>query len=106
MSKKFLTSIDLTQNQLLNSALQNLGTAPSSPVVGQVYFDTTLTAAREWDGTAWTNKATDSLLLQGNNGAYYLSRANATGTQLAATISNLQSTVITYTPKTSNWIFK
>lgn len=97
MSKLFLTPINLNQNQLLNAAIQNLASAPSTPVVGQIYFDTVLNAVREWDGTAWTNKATDSLLLQGQNGAYYLSRANATGTQLASTISNLNATVIAYT---------
>jgi len=99
MSRKFLTNIDLTQNQLLNAAVQNLAAAPSTPVSGQVYFDTTLLQLLVWNATAsaWQNVATNSLLLQGQNGAYYLARANQTGTQLAATISNLQATVITYT---------
>ena len=99
MSRKFLTSIDLTQNQLLNAAIQNLASAPSTPVSGQVYFDTTLLQLLVWNATAsaWQLVATNSLLLQGQNGAYYLSRANQTGTQLANTISNLQATVIGYT---------
>lgn len=41
MSLKYLTNINLNQNQLENFAIQNLATAPSSPVAGQMYFNTT-----------------------------------------------------------------
>ena len=87
MARKFLTGIDLVQNQLLNGALQNLAAPPSTPVGGQVYLDTTQAAAGNpallaWNATAsaWELKATNALLLQGQNGAYYLARANQTGT--------------------------
>ena len=97
MGKKlFGVDIDLNKNALLNATLQALSSAPGSPFTGQIYFDTTLGAWRIYDGTAWTNKATDSLLLQGQNGAYYLARANHTGTQVAATVSDLQTVVQAY----------
>lgn len=31
----------------------SLAAAPSSPVEGQTYYDTTLHKVRTWDGTAW-----------------------------------------------------
>jgi hypothetical protein len=99
MARKFYTPIDLNQNQLYNGALQNLASAPSSPVAGQIYFDTTQNRPFVWNavGTAWQWYATNSDQLNGQSASYYLARGNATGTQAASTISNLQSTVISYT---------
>jgi len=59
MAKRFLTSIDLTKNQILNVALQNLASAPSSPVAGQVYYNTVDKAIYFWDGTQWVNISGD-----------------------------------------------
>lgn len=53
MSKKFLVPIDLSQLEIQNVRMQNLATAPSSPVIGQFYFNTTTEKAMVWDGTDW-----------------------------------------------------
>lgn len=93
---KILDNLDLSKGALQNAAIQTLASAPSSPVTGQIYFDTVANAIRTYTGSTWTLSATDSALLQGSNGAYYLSRANHTGTQLSSTISDLASTVKAY----------
>lgn len=59
MSKKVLTSLDFAKNQILNVALQNLPSAPSSPVAGQIYYDTNDARVYFWDGTQWVDMSGD-----------------------------------------------
>jgi len=55
MSKRnFLVDIDLNKNQVLNLVFQNLSTAPASPSLGQVYYDTVSNNLNLWDGS-WTD---------------------------------------------------
>ena len=67
MAKKFLTNLDLTKNQIVNVALHNLASAPSSPVAGQVYFNTTDAKIYYWDGTAWIDISGDIRDVIGGN---------------------------------------
>lgn len=99
MARTFLTPLDLNKNELRNAVVQNLASAPGTPVEGQAYWDTVGHRLYVYNAnaSAWQLKGTDSDLLQGQTSAFHLARANHTGTQAAATISNLQTTVTGYT---------
>lgn len=50
---QFLSPIDLSKNELQNARIQNLATAPTSPVDGQMYYDTTLKTLRVYANGTW-----------------------------------------------------
>ena len=58
MAVKFLASVDLQKNELLNAAIQNLATDPASPVQGQIYYNTVSDAIKVYDGAAWVTLST------------------------------------------------
>jgi hypothetical protein len=91
---KFLTNIDLVGNQILNVVVQVLASAPGSPAAGRFYYDSTINALRYYNGSAWidlTSSSSDADMLDGQLPSFYLDRANHTGTQAAATISDFAS---------------
>ena len=53
MSRKFLTPIDLAQNELQNAAVQSLPGAPGSPVKFQLYGNSSDNTLYWWDGAQW-----------------------------------------------------
>lgn len=56
----FLCNIDLNKNQIQNPVIHPVGTAPSSPAEGQIYFDSTTGDKKLYlyNGSAWVALAT------------------------------------------------
>lgn len=126
---RYLAAIDLAKNEIRNARVQNLATAPGTPVLGQIYYDSVISNLFFYDGTTWracyqdTSSPTgpaggsltgtypnptiapsaivDSMIAAGaaiqlsKLAINPLARANHTGTQLAATISDFDTQVHT-----------
>lgn len=92
MARKFLTNLDLTQNEVQNLVIHTLATAPATPVNGQVYFNSTDNRYYIRQPTGWkditgrldnimaASGATYILLTDNGDGTISLDVASATGT--------------------------
>jgi hypothetical protein len=78
MTKKILVHYDFSQNEIQNARAQNIAADPSTPVAGQFWYNTT-TGKMMWRGATANIDPT--------------ARANHTGTQTAATISDFNTAV-------------
>lgn len=57
---KVLNNLDLNKNELQNSVVHKLAAAPSNPVKGQEYFNTTDNKKYIYDGNNWKLEITDN----------------------------------------------
>ena len=80
MARLFVTSIDLNKNELKNARIHNLSTAPSSPVAGQVYYDTVTNILYFWNATAWIPASGDTETVQDIVGAFTVGGTGITKT--------------------------
>ena len=96
-AKKILVPYDFNKLETQNMRTHNLAAAPSSPGLGQRYYNTADNTEYYWNG-AWipTDAQKRTGIPLSNLATDPLARANHTGTQLAATISNLATTVKAY----------
>jgi hypothetical protein len=80
MARLFVTDINLNKNELQNARIQNLSSAPSSPVAGQVYYDTTTNVLYFWNATAWIPASGDTETVQDIVGAFTVGGTGITKT--------------------------
>jgi hypothetical protein len=84
MAIKFLSGIDLNQNELISAQVQNLAADPASGVEGQIYFNTASDKLRVYANGSWGDVAPQGDITAvgvraTGNSAVQLSIANATG---------------------------
>lgn len=108
---KHYSQDDFNSIPLLGVRIEVNATAPSTPQAGRLWYDTNVNALKVWNGTAWiradgfdipdgtiTNAkvAVGAAIALSKLATDPLTRANHTGTQLAATISDLATIVKAY----------
>jgi len=59
MAINYLNSINLNKNELQNGVIHVLATAPSSPVQGQIYYNSTDNRLYFYDGSSWIDASGD-----------------------------------------------
>ena len=94
MALKYLTNIDLSQNQLQKATFEKLTTAPTSPtpVAGQMYYNTTDQRAYIYNGSVWVGMDGVGATMTGDNIVTAINGSTST-----INVANLDSSVITST---------
>ena len=88
MAQRFLTSINLSSNELQNALLHPLATTPAVGPAGKVYYNTTENILYVSDGTAWRSVSGDITSIIAGTGI------DVSGTTGDVTVS-LQDTAVT-----------
>lgn len=77
MSKLFLVNIDLNGNELDNAVIQPLAAAPANPTIGRIYYDTTDSQLKIYNGATWDAVGLSDALIALINGAIQSSEKGA-----------------------------
>lgn len=105
MALSYLTGINLNQNELLNARVQNLAVDPASPVLGQIYFNTTTNKFRVFNGTSWEEMDSGSVTSVGLENAAGENDFTITGSPITQSGSIAIKHSNTITPKTTSGIY-
>jgi hypothetical protein len=98
MARLFVTGINLNKNELQNARVQNLSSAPSSPVAGQIYFDTTYSVLYFYNGAEWIPASGSTEVIQDLIGSSLVGGVGLTSTYndtAGTTTVDLDNTTVT-----------
>ena len=99
MARLFVTGINLNKNELQNARIQNLSSAPSSPVAGQIYFNSTDNTLYFYNGTDWIPASGSTEVIQDLIGSSLVGGVGLTRTYnntTGETTIDLDNTAVTH----------
>lgn len=76
---KFLNNVDINKNQAISLGLEISSSHPASPVVGQVYFNTSDNLVYVYNGVSWYSVATYQNIDGGTPTSVYTVEQNING---------------------------
>ena len=100
MANKFLTNINLLQNELQNAVVQVLATDPATGKMGQIYYNSANKALMQYDGAKW-NKVGVVYQQNSTTGAV-ITGLDASGNVTTTNVTGL--TLVGYTPVEDGYV--
>ena len=93
--------LDLLKSSLNNAQIQNLASHPSSPVTGQIYYNTTDNVLKVYNGTTWLDLGSSNIVgVTGTNGV------TASETGGVVTVQHADTSTVSNTSNASNTVLQ
>lgn len=97
---KYVNSLNLLQNELQNAVIQVLATDPANGKMGQIYYNSTIKALMQYDGTQWNRVGV--VYQQDSTTGAVITGLDASGNVTTTNITGL--TLTGYTPVEGGYV--